>query len=94
MTSVYSGGLVYEYAEEGSGYGLVQINGDSVSENSDFQTLADAFSNNKAPSGDGGYKSDGKASECPSKSDTWEVEDFTGQQLPAIPEKALSLIHI
>ncbi|RMY87533.1 hypothetical protein D0864_06830 [Hortaea werneckii] len=88
MTSVYSGGLVYEYAEEGSGYGLVQINGDSVSENSDFQTLADAFSNNKAPSGDGGYKSDGKASECPSKSDTWEVEDFTGQQLPAIPEKA------
>jgi len=28
MTPVYSGGLVYEYSEEGNGYGLVRIGGD------------------------------------------------------------------
>ena len=88
MTSVYSGGLVYEWSEEGSGYGLVKINGDSVTEKSDYTALQQAFSNTKAPSGDGGAKTDGEASECPSQSDSWDVKDFTGQQLPAIPEKA------
>ncbi|KAI5369871.1 Putative glucanosyltransferase, glycoside hydrolase superfamily [Septoria linicola] len=88
MTSVYSGGLVYEYSEEGSGYGLVTISGDSISESDDFAALANAFSQTKPPSGDGGYKSNGSPSECPTQSDTWEVEDFTGQDLPAIPEEA------
>ncbi|TKA22583.1 hypothetical protein B0A50_08153 [Salinomyces thailandicus] len=88
MTPVYSGGLVYEYAEEGSGYGLVQITGDSVTEKSDFQALQSALTNTPAPSGDGGYNANGQPSECPSESDTWEVTDFTGQQLPAIPIKA------
>lgn len=32
MTGVYSGGLVYEYSEEGSKYGLVKINGNNVEE--------------------------------------------------------------
>jgi hypothetical protein len=88
MTPVYSGGLVYEYSEEGSGYGLVKINGNSVSETSDFTALESALAKTPAPSGDGGYKSSGQASECPSTSDTWEVTDFTGTELPAIPQGA------
>lgn len=85
MSSVFSGGLVYEYSEEGSNYGLVKINGDSVEELADFKTLQAAFSKQKNPSGDGGYKSSGKASECPRRSANWEVD---GNSLPAMPEPA------
>jgi hypothetical protein len=88
MTSVYSGGLVYEYSEEGSGYGLVNIRGNSVSETPDFQALQSALAKTQ-PSGDGGYKADGSPSKCPSRSKTWEVTDFTGEELPSIPQGAL-----
>ncbi|KAK3075463.1 1,3-beta-glucanosyltransferase [Teratosphaeriaceae sp. CCFEE 6253] len=87
MTPVYSGGLVYEYSEEGSGYGLVTISGNSVTESSEFTALANEFSQNQV-SGDGGYKSTGTPSTCPSQSDTWEVTAFTGEDLPAIPSVA------
>ncbi|TKA80755.1 hypothetical protein B0A55_02695 [Friedmanniomyces simplex] len=87
MTPVYSGGLVYEYSEEGNGYGLVTISGSSVTEESDFQNLASEFSKNQ-PSGDGGYKSSGTPSTCPAHSNTWEVTAFTGDELPAIPSGA------
>jgi len=30
MTGVYSGGLVYEYSEEGNNYGLVTITSDTA----------------------------------------------------------------
>ncbi|EME87820.1 glycoside hydrolase family 72 protein [Pseudocercospora fijiensis CIRAD86] len=89
MTPVYSGGLVYEYSEEGNGYGLVKISGSSVSETEDFSALQSALKKTPAPSGDGGYKQNGQASKCPTKSSTWEVEDFSGEQLPAIPEGAV-----
>ncbi|KAI5254255.1 beta-glucanosyltransferase [Aureobasidium subglaciale] len=88
MTGVYSGGLVYEYSEEGSNYGLVTISGDTVTPKSDFTYLQAAFANNTAPSGDGGYKSSGTASSCPPNSDTWNTGDFTGENLPAMPSDA------
>lgn len=89
MTPVYSGGLVYEYAEEGSGYGLVTINGNSITEKSpDFGALQTALKNNQV-SGDGGYKTDGQPSTCPTSSDTWQVTEFTGDELPAIPAGAV-----
>jgi len=88
MTPVYSGGLVYEYSEEGSGYGLVTINGGSVTEKSDFGALQSALQKTPPPTGDGGYQSNNQPAACPSQSDTWEVTDFTGQQLPAIPSGA------
>ncbi|CAK4034614.1 glycoside hydrolase family 72 [Lecanosticta acicola] len=88
MTAVYSGGLVYEYSEEGNGYGLVKISGNQVTEMSDFTALQNALSAQKPPSGDGGYKSNGQPSKCPSQSNTWEVKDFTGEALPAMPNGA------
>ena len=88
MTPVYSGGLVYEYSEEGNKYGLVTISGSSVSESSEFTALAGQYSKNRV-SGDGGYKSTGTPSTCPTQSDTWEVTDFTGEELPAIPSGAV-----
>ena len=84
MTGVFSGGLVYEYSDEGTKYGLVQLNGDSVSELDDYKSLKDAYSKQQNPSGDGGYKSSGKASQCPSKSVNWDVADDT---LPANHDK-------
>lgn len=89
MTPVYSGGLVYEYSKEGDAkqqkYGLVDVSGSSPKELPDFSNLADALEKTESPSGDGGYKKDGKASDCPTKSSTWLV---SGNGLPAMPPKA------
>jgi 1,3-beta-glucanosyltransferase GAS5 len=86
MTGVYSGGLVYEYSEEGSKYGLVTISGDSVTENGGFSALQSALSGAKDPSNNGGYNSTGGASGCPPQdSPNWDVAD---DKLPAIPEPA------
>jgi hypothetical protein len=89
MTSVYSGGLVYEYSQEESKYGLVQINDDNtITEFSDFKNLMSAFAGTKNPSGDGGYNSTGGASTCPQESSTWSLGKFSGNGLPAMPAQA------
>lgn len=86
MTSVYSGGLVYEYSQESSDYGLVKIKGDSVSELPDFKALQKAFKETDNPEGDGGYNKTGGASTCPEKdAPSWDVDN---DNLPAIPEPA------
>jgi hypothetical protein len=90
MTGVYSGGLVYEYSEEGSNYGLVTINGMTVTEGPDFAALQTAFKGTANPSGDGGYNSTGGASGCPAYSATWNV---TNDVLPAIPSGAVAVCH-
>lgn len=89
MTAVYSGGLVYEYSEEGSKYGLVKIDGDSVTDKDDFTALKSAFAGTANPTGDGGYSSTNKASDCPAQSSTWNV---TSDALPAIPSGAAELM--
>lgn len=86
MTGVYSGGLVYEYSNEDSGYGLVTISNNNVSLRPDFNTLKTAFANTTNPSGNGGYNSTGGASGCPAySSPNWLVMNDT---LPAIPDAA------
>jgi hypothetical protein len=89
MTSVFSGGLVYEYSQEGNNFGLVTINGGSVSENDDFNALQSALSSQSNPSGDGGYKANGSPSTCPPQSSSWDV---SGDALPAIPEPAKAYV--
>ena len=88
MTSVYSGGLVYEYSQEPSNYGLVTISGSSVTERPDFTALQSAFKATADPSGDGGYNSTGGASGCPAQSANWNV---TNDALPAIPSAAAAV---
>ena len=89
MTPVYSGGLVYEYSQESNDYGLVNINGNSVSELPDFTALQAAYKNTSMPTGDGGYKSTGSPSKCPAQSDTW----LPGTDaLPAIPAGAVTYL--
>lgn len=90
MTPVYSGGLVYEYSEEGSNYGLVNISSTTaVTEGVDFAALMAAFKATANPTDDGGYNSTGGASTCPPQSSTWNV---TSDALPAIPSGAAALM--
>lgn len=86
MTGVYSGGLVYEYSQESSNYGLVEIDGNNVKTLSDYDALKSAYSKTSNPEGDGGYNKTGGANPCPAKdSPNWDVD---GDSLPAIPEPA------
>ena len=88
MSSVYSGGIAYEYSLEPNEYGIVEINGDSVEELEDFDSLKEAYDAVVLPSGDGGAKEEGEASECPAQSEIWDVED---DSLPAVPEPVLAM---
>jgi hypothetical protein len=86
MTSVYSGGLAYEYTVEPNGYGLVEVSSSgSIEPNDDFKRLKTAYEKTSNPRGDGGFKENGKASQCPPASENWEVET---SDLPATPKKA------
>jgi hypothetical protein len=85
MTSVYSGGLVYEYTVEPNGYGLVEIKDGEIETNADFDRLKKAYAKTKNPTGDGGYTTSNKASECPAENDEWEVSTTA---LPAMPKDA------
>ncbi|CAR29251.1 hypothetical protein ZYGR_0Z01730 [Zygosaccharomyces rouxii] len=85
MSSVFSGGLVYEYSGEANGYGLVDIDGDSVSKNQDYQNLKKQYAAQSNPSGDGGYSTSKKHSDCPSyKKDVWEANNT----IPDMPSAA------
>jgi hypothetical protein len=85
MTSVYSGGFVYEYTREENEYGLVQVQGNIVQELPEFAALRSALAKIPAPTDDGGYKADGKPSECPMKTDKWLVRN---NSIPIMPSEA------
>ncbi|KAI2639085.1 glycoside hydrolase family 72 protein [Hypomontagnella submonticulosa] len=90
MSSVYSGGLMYEYSREGNGFGIVELSGnsDSVKEDPEFQKLKSALSRYPAPTGDGGFTSTTTSAACPTVDSVWDLEDWGASALPAIPEEA------
>ncbi|CAK7895774.1 1,3-beta-glucanosyltransferase Pga4p [[Candida] anglica] len=88
MSSVFSGGLVYEYSEEANKYGLVKINGDSVTTNSDYDNLKAEFKKTPNPTGDGAYQSSLDFSECPPQTDKWNATST----LPDTPKGALKYL--
>ena len=85
MTTVYSGGLVYEYSQEVSNYGLVTIHGSTADPLDDFSKLQQAFQSTPNPSGDGGFTTTNKPAQCPPQSPTWLPDT---DALPALPEGA------
>jgi hypothetical protein len=90
MTGVFSGGLVFEYSQEGNGFGLVTISGNTVTPNSQFTSLVAAYKKTPNPSGNGGAKSTSSPSTCPPQSAQWEVAN---DDLPAIPAAAAALMQ-
>lgn len=90
MTVAFSGGLVYEYSEEGNGYGVVNINGNKVTPvGNQFSDLQQELSSTTSPSGDGGYSANNPAQNCPGQSVNWDTKPFTGSALPATPSGAM-----
>lgn len=85
MTGVFSGGLVYEYSNEGNGYGLVTISGNTVTPNTQFTDLESAYKATPNPTGNGGAMTSSPASTCPPESDQWKVPN---NDLPAMPAAA------
>ncbi|GLI74616.1 1,3-beta-glucanosyltransferase [Penicillium ochrochloron] len=87
MTGVYSGGLVYEFSNEDSNYGLVEITGSDVKTLKDYDALKTAFEKTSNPSGDGNYNKTGGSNPCPAKNaPNWDVD--ASDALPAIPVPA------
>ncbi|SCV05960.1 LANO_0H18976g1_1 [Lachancea nothofagi CBS 11611] len=86
MSSVFSGGLVYEYSNEANNYGLVDIESQtSVNKLTDFQNLKKEYQMTSNPQGDGGYSKNGNVSTCPSyEKGTWEANNT----LPPMPSAA------
>jgi hypothetical protein len=85
MAGVFSGGLAYEYSLEETGYGVVQIKPDkTVVELEGFNLLANALKNTPDPEGNGGYKEQGVASQCPKPSKWWIPKNSSLPRLPGI----------
>ncbi|KAL2758075.1 glycoside hydrolase family 72 protein, partial [Sodiomyces alcalophilus JCM 7366] len=86
MTSVYSGGMMYEYSLEDSEYGIVSIDGKNVKESPEFDNFASALSRWPAPTGDGGYAhTTTHAVSCPTRDSQWEADPSV---LPVMPKEA------
>jgi 1,3-beta-glucanosyltransferase GAS5 len=90
MTGVFSGGLVYEWTQEVSDYGLVNLGNGTVTLLQDYYNLEAEFKKTPMPSGNGGYDANGQPSTCPPNS-----TDFTswGSVLPDTPSQALLYIQ-
>jgi len=85
MSAVYSGGLVYEYSNEANSFGLGSIDGTTYTPNDDYKALKDALAGTPLPSGDGGFRKSGQASQCPVENGDWQ---WGNDSLPAIPDGA------
>jgi 1,3-beta-glucanosyltransferase GAS5 len=89
MTAVFSGGLVYEWSQEPSDYGLVVLSSGNITLLPDYNNLKAEFKATPMPAGDGGYSANGVASTCPPNS-----TDFTSWAvLPAMPAAAQVYIN-
>ncbi|KAG7664177.1 gel1 [[Candida] subhashii] len=88
MSSVFSGGLVYEYSNEANDYGLVELDGSKVTKLQDFTNLKDQLAKYPDPSGDGDYNSNGSANNCPAKNSDWDVSE----DIPDTPAGALKYL--
>jgi hypothetical protein len=85
MSSVYSGGLMYEYSLEENDYGIVQIKNGKVDELDEFELFKKALADNPSPTGDGGASTSTHAVDCPPKDADWNVDpDF----VPEMPKEA------
>ena len=87
MTSVYSGGLLYEYSMEANDYGIVNIKGDSADPTNEFKMYASALAQDPAPDGNGGAASTSHGVPCPTMDPNWQVNPSLVPQMPSEAEK-------
>lgn len=87
MSAVYSGGIMYEYSKEDNDYGIVTIDGDSVSKSDEYDLFKKALAANPTPTGSGGAASSSKAAQCPPKASGWNVDPSLVPEMPSQANK-------
>lgn len=88
MTSVYSGGLMYEYSLEQNEYGIVTLKSDSVdTSSSEYKNFKAALAKFPTPSGNGGAAETTHSVDCPSQDSSWNVDPSLVPVMPAQAEK-------
>lgn len=85
MSSVYSGGLMYEYSVEENEFGVVTLKGDTVTKSKEYTLFKDALAKYKTPTGDGGASKTTHAAKCPPSDAAWKVDPSL---VPAMPKEA------
>lgn len=87
MTGVWSGGIVYMYFQEANDYGLVSVDGTSVSELADFTSLSSQLAKiSPSSTNSAQYTPNNTANlACPTVGSTWEASS----NLPPTPDEAL-----
>ncbi|EME39000.1 glycoside hydrolase family 72 protein [Dothistroma septosporum NZE10] len=82
MMIAYSGGLVYEYTLEATGYELVEVdNGQSIP-NDDLDRLKATYEATPNPEGDGGARENRTTPECPAVTGEWYVATTLLPEMP------------
>ncbi|RBR22496.1 uncharacterized protein FIESC28_04471 [Fusarium coffeatum] len=87
MSSVYSGGLMYEYSLEDNDYGIVKIKGDKVDTMKEFDLFKEALSKYPMPTGTGGALKASHGVECPKSESVWQVDPSYLPEMPSQAEK-------
>lgn len=85
MTSVYSGGLMFEYSYETNMFGIVDVDGDTAKPRPEFQNFKASLSKNPAPKGDGGASTKAHSAPCPTMDKDWNVDP---SKVPSMPKEA------
>jgi hypothetical protein len=87
MTGIWSGGIVYMYFQETNNYGLVYIDGSTVSKLPDFTYYSSEIAT-VSPTGVqmASYSASKTAAACPTENSDWKAES---SPLPPTPNKSL-----
>ncbi|KAH7262017.1 Glucanosyltransferase-domain-containing protein [Fusarium tricinctum] len=87
MSSVYSGGLMYEYSLEDNDYGIVSIKSGKVTPSKEFDLFKSALEKYPMPTGTGGAAKSSHGVECPKSESVWQVDPSYLPEMPAQAEK-------
>jgi hypothetical protein len=87
MSSVYSGGLMYEYSLEDNDYGIVEIDDGKVKTDKEFDLFKSALEKYPMPTGTGGAAKSSHGVECPKSESVWQVDPSYLPEMPAQAEK-------
>ncbi|KAF2717655.1 carbohydrate-binding module family 43 protein [Polychaeton citri CBS 116435] len=87
MSPVWSGGIVYMYFQEANDYGLVKVDGNTVSKLPDFENLSSQIAK-ASPSGVNmnSYQPSNSAAACPTTNSAWNA---AASPMPPTPNKDL-----